>query len=152
MGLTPWLPNFVDGALLAWPPVAAGIPGLALPGGAGTDHAAGALPRPYPVAEVLAEDLLEQRDVRLEARDERLTLFPAQRLALPAVPLQVPLERAGQGGRGQAGNQDADRAARPLGRCHGPVRQRRFGVRGDVVPRHLRQHARLHVEERADLV
>src|SRR5580704_16825574 len=115
MGPTPWLPNFVDGVLLAWPPVAAGVPGLAMPGRPGADHAAGALSRPHPIAEVLAKDLFEQRDVRLEARDERLALFPAQRLALPAVPLQVPLERAGQGGRGQAGNQAADRAARPLG-------------------------------------
>src|SRR5580658_7900491 len=152
MGPTPWLPNFVDGVLLAWPSVAAGVPGLALSGGPGADQAARALPRPHPVAEVLAEDLLQQRDVGLETRQEFPALLPAQGLALPAVPLQVPLERAGQGGRGQARDPAADRAARPLGRCYGPVRQRRFGVGGDVVPRHLRQHARLHAEERADPV
>src|ERR1700722_18224560 len=128
MGLTPWLPNFVD---------AAAVLGLALASGPRADQAAGALPRPHPVAEVLAEDLLEQRDVRLEARDERLTLVPAQRLAFPAVPLEVPLERAGQGGRRQAGNQAADRAARPLGQRHRAVRQRRLGVGGDVLPRQV---------------
>src|SRR5271155_5490742 len=106
MGPTPWLPNFVDGAA---------VPGLALPGGPRADHAARALPWPHPVTEVLAEDLLQQRDVGLETRQEFPALLPAQGLPLPAVALQVPLERAGQGGRGQAGDPAARRAARPLG-------------------------------------
>ena len=68
------------------------------------------------------------------------------------MPLQVPLERAGQGGRGQAGDHAADRAARALRQRHRAVPQRRLRVGGDVLPRYLGQHARLDPEEGADPV
>ena len=95
---------------------------------AAADHTARALPRHEPVAEALAQDVLEPPDVGLEPRDQLLALLPAQRLALAAVPLQVPLERAGQGGRGQPGDQRAERAARPLRHRDRPVAQRRLRV------------------------
>src|ERR1700683_4041887 len=109
-------------------------------------------PRLPPVAEALPEDVLEQVDVRLEARDEFLALLPAQRLPLPAVPLQVTLQRAGEGGRGPAGDPGAHGAARTLGQRHGAVGERGVRVGGEVLPGDLGQQAGRDAEEHADLV
>src|ERR1035441_1136902 len=130
----------------------AAVPGLALPGRPAADHAARPLPGPAPVSKAFAENVLEELDVGLEPRQDLLALLRAQRLALAAVPLQVTLERAGQGGRGPAGDQGAHRGGGPLRERHHAVGQRRLRVRRDVVPRYLGQHAGLYAQEGADPV
>jgi hypothetical protein len=84
---------------------------LALACGAGADEAARAVARRQPVAEVLAEDGLEQLDVVGEGRQERLPLLPAERLPLAGVALQEPLESVGGRGRDRSGEQPADGVA-----------------------------------------
>src|SRR5713101_9131506 len=54
------------------------VAGLALPGRPGADQPAGVAARLQPVAEALAGDGLEQPDVRLEPRQQRLPLGPGE--------------------------------------------------------------------------
>jgi hypothetical protein len=68
------------------------------------------------------------------------------------MPLQVTLERAGQGGRGQAGDLRTHGGGRPLRERHRAVGKRRLRMGRDVVPRYLGQHAGLDPEKRADPV
>ena len=135
-----------------WRRILKAVLGLAFSGRAGADEAAGAVPGGQPVAEVLAEDGLEQLDVVAEGGQQRLPLLPAERLPLAGVALQEPLEPVGGRGRGRAGEQAADGVAGAHAERDRPVGQRALRVRGDVLPRDLGQQAGLDAEEAADPV
>jgi len=96
--------------------------------------------------------VLKQPDVGLEAGDERLALLPAQRLTLTVAALQEPLDGARHGARCRPGQEPARRAARPQRPGHRPVGQRRFGMRRDVLPRHIGDDTLLDTEKAADPV
>jgi len=125
---------------------------LALANGAGADEAAGAVAGRQPVAEVLAEDRLEQLDIVGESGQQLLALLPAERLPLARVALQEPLEPVRGRRRGGPGEQAADGVAGPHAEGDGAVGQRALRVRGDVLPGDLGQQPGLDAEEGADLV
>jgi hypothetical protein len=116
------------------------------------DHVAGAVAGGEPVAEVLAENLLQEPDVLLEGGQHRVALFPVQRLPLAVAALQEALDTAGQRCPGGAGQHLARADAGPHGERERAVREGLLGMGRHVLPGDFADHPGRDAEERADPV